>query len=209
MQLDRPIRVVTPTVDGDVLAVLARADAEFTPPEVHGLVGDHSEDGVRKALQRLSGQGIVRSRRAGNAVLYQLNRRHLAAGAVVELARLRDTLLARLRDRFDTWPVRPAYAALFGSAATGRMRSDSDIDIFVVRPDKVDSDDQQWRTQLLDLEMDVSSWVGNDVRVLEYSDKEVAAGLATADRILIEVGADGIHLAGPARYLSNVRRRSS
>lgn len=209
MQLDRPIRVVTPTVDGDVLAVLARADAEFTPPEVHRLVGDHSEDGVRKALQRLAGQGIVRSRRAGHAVLYQLNRRHLAAGAVIELAQLRDTLLARLRDRLDTWLVKPRYAAMFGSAATGGMRSESDIDIFVVRPSEVDGDAEGWRSQLLDLESDVSSWVGNDVRVLEYSDREVAEGLSSSDRVLADIEAGGIRLAGPARYFDTARRGRS
>ena len=34
---------ITPTVDGDVLMVLARAEAAFTPPEVHRLIGARSE----------------------------------------------------------------------------------------------------------------------------------------------------------------------
>lgn len=207
MQLERPLRVVTPTVDGDVLLILARAEAEFTPPQVHHLLGEHSEAGVRKALQRLSEQGIVQCRRAGNAVLYALNRRHLAAGAVIELAQLRDTLLGRLRDRFESWSVKPRYAALFGSAATARMQTDSDIDIFVVRPDKVSNDDR-WQEQVQGLEAAVGAWTGNDVRVLEFSESEVVAGFAAQERVLADIEADGIRLAGPARYLSSARRRS-
>ena len=209
MQLDRPLRVVAPTVDGDVLVVLARADAEFTPPEVHQLVGDYSESGVRKALQRLAGQGIVLHRWVGHAVAYQLNRDHLAAAAVCELASLRDTFLARLRDRFESWSIPPQYAALFGSAATGRMRLDSDIDLFVVRPGRVDGDDGRWRDQLDMLENDVTRWVGNDARILEYAASEVAAGLESNDRVLVDIAKGGIHLAGSPRYLAAARRRSA
>lgn len=209
MELQRPFRTITPTVDGDVLAVLARADAEFTPPQVHRLVGRYSVDGIRKALTRLAQQGIVARRRAGNAVLYTLNREHLATPAVVALATLRDTLIERIRERIDGWPHRCVYAALFGSAARGTMRPDSDIDIFVVRATDADADAEEWRRQVEDLRHEVSLWTGNDTRVLEYAEDEVTRGLRVGDGVLLDVEAEGIRLAGPSEYLRGRRRRKT
>lgn len=53
MDLSRPLTVIVPTVDADVLAVLARATASFTGRQVHQIAGRHSERGVRIALDRL------------------------------------------------------------------------------------------------------------------------------------------------------------
>lgn len=198
MELQRPLAVITPTVDGDVLAVLAGADAEFTPPQVHQLVDRWSVDGVRKALDRLVSQGIVLHRVAGRAGLYQLNREHLAAQPIVALALLRDELIRRLQARVASWPVRADYAALFGSAARGDMRPESDIDIFVVRPDEVDADDDEWRAQVSDLERDVAAWTGNDARTLEFAVAECRAGLESGDAVLDDVAREGLRLAGPA-----------
>ncbi len=203
MQIDRPLRVVTPTLDGDVLAVVARADAEFTPPQVQALVGEYSVEGVRKAMRRLGDQGILLRRRAGNALLYQLNREHLAAPAVIALACQKDALVARLRDALRAWPVQARYAALFGSAASGRMTPDSDIDLFVVRPDG--ADDDLWSAQIADLERAATAWTGNDTRVLEYDHADLAGGLASGEGLLLDIERHGVRLAGPGRYFIDAR----
>ena len=198
MQLERPFALITPTLDGDVLAVLAGADAEFTAPQVHALVGEHSVEGVRKALQRLSEQGIVTASRPSHAVLYRLNRDHLAAPLILGLSQLRETLLAGLGNVFLSWRPQPVFAAVFGSAATRRMRADSDIDIdidiFVVRPEAVAADDPSWGGQLRELERLVTRWTGNDARVLEYA----AADLDDDrdDPVVDDIRRDGITLAG-------------
>lgn len=86
MELSRPLSVITPTVDADVLGVLAGADASFTGRQVHQVAGRHSERGIRNALHRLCTQGIVHRERVGSADQYTLNRGHLAAPYIEALA---------------------------------------------------------------------------------------------------------------------------
>ncbi len=201
MQLDRPFLVVTPTVDGDVLATLARADAAFTGRGLHRLVGRHSADGVRRAVERLARQGVVDVAVAGPSKLYSLNRDHLAAAHVIALANLREEFFDRLRRRLAEWRLQPVYAALFGSAATQQMREDSDIDLFVARPDAATADDGVWAEQFGQLAHDASRWTGNDLRIFELSDAEVKLGVVRKDQVLVDIRDHGIRLIGPAGYL--------
>jgi predicted nucleotidyltransferase len=200
MQLHRPFAVITPTVDGDVLRVLALAEDEFTAPQVQRLIGHRSVDGVRRSLNRLAAQGIVTARAPSHGVLYRLNRLHLAASAVTELARLDDELLGRLRDRLAAWLIVPAIAALFGSAARAAMEVGSDVDLFVVRPPDVDADDSTWIAQLADLRRDVTAWTGNDTRILEYASEEVRRP-GRSDRVVAAVRREGIVLTGSWSFL--------
>src|SRR5260221_13531699 len=103
MDLAHPFSVVTPTVDGDVLQVLASAEASLTPPQIRALADRHSVSGVRKALARLTLAGIVNSERIGQAFCYELKREHLAAAPVLAIARLRAQLLDRMAALFGKW----------------------------------------------------------------------------------------------------------
>lgn len=201
MQLDRPLQVITPTVDGDVLAALARADAAFTGRGLHRLIGRHSADGVRRALDRLVRQGIVSAVTVGPSNLYSLNRDHLAAPYVVALACLRDQVIDLLRQRLARWKKPAAYSALFGSAVTGEMRAESDIDLFVVRPDSIADDDSSWARQLQDLAHDGSRWTGNDLKIFEMSEADARAGLVKDEPVVRDIREHGIRLAGPETYL--------
>ena len=206
MDLAHPLAVITPTVDGDVLAVLAGADAGFTGREVHRLVGRYSEAGVRNVLGRLVEQGIVLVERVGPSYRYRLNRDHLAAPHVVALARLRAELLERLRARFATWAPAPKFAALFGSAARGDMETGSDIDLLIVRPDPVDPDDGRWTGQVDALSRDVSRWTGNDTRPLEYDESELRQALRRRAPVLDAIRNEGLPLSGPDEYLRGAGR---
>lgn len=208
MQLDRPLQVITPTVDGDVLAALALADAAFTGRGLHRVIGRHSADGVRRALERLVTQGIVHVAVAGPSKLYSLNSEHLAAPYVLALARQRDEFLERLRSRFSDWSIRPPYAALFGSAAHRQMHPENDIDVFVVRPAGVLVDDDIWVTQLQDISYDGSRWTGNDLRILEMSADD-AKLRAMDEQVLRDIRDHGIRLTGPAGYLRSSPGKSS
>jgi hypothetical protein len=48
VELSRPLSTVTPTLDGDVLAVLARSDAAFTTGQLHRVLTSASEEGIAR-----------------------------------------------------------------------------------------------------------------------------------------------------------------
>lgn len=195
MQLHRPFRAVTTSLDGEVLFVLAGADAGFTPPQVHALLGEHSVEGVRRALQRMCEHGLVQRHVAiGNATMYRLNRDHLLAEPVIAIAQVRQRFLATLRHHIEQWEIPCVHASLFGSAARGEMRPDSDIDLLVVRPDDVPASDSTWETQLADIEDRVTRWTGNDARVLELTRGEVSAHPTPA--VVVDAIRDGVALVG-------------
>ena len=198
MELNRPLATVTPTLDGDVLAVLAQQEATFTTGQLHRVLNRYSEEGIRKVLRRLARQGVVHSERVGNVYSYHLNREHLAAGPIIELARLAHTLLQRLEDRLAGWAFPPTYAAVFGSAARGTMTEDSDLDLLLVRADNTPVD--MWDEQVGELIADVTRWTGNDTRPLEYTVSELTA--ARSELVLRDVQKEGLTVAGRRAWLS-------
>lgn len=58
------------------------------------------------------------------------------------------------------------YAALFGSAARGDVRTDSDIDIVFVREGAAT---EGWHDQVDSLARDITAWTGNDTHPLEFT----------------------------------------
>jgi predicted nucleotidyltransferase len=202
MELNRPLATITPTLDGDVLAVLAQHEATFTTGQLHRVLNRYSEEGIRKVLLRLTRQGVVHSQRVGNAYSYRLNRQHLAAEPIIQLARLPRTLLQRLEDRLNSWAFPPTYAAVFGSAARGTMTEDSDLDLLLVRAD--DTPVPIWDEQVADLVADVSRWTGNDTRPLEYTVSELTT--ARDEFVLRDVLEDGLTVAGRRAWLSRQLR---
>lgn len=203
MELARPFAVITPTLDGDVLAVLAGAEAEFTSGQVHRLLPGRSQPGIVKVLDRLSSQGIVTRRQAGRVNLYRLNGQHLAAPHVLALARLRQALIERVVDAITGWRFRPVYGALFGSVLGRAHRADSDIDLFLVRPDDVDED--IWDEQTEQLASQVTAWTGNDARILEMAESRVRA-TGAKEPVLKDIVAGGVVIAGPHDWLASAAR---
>ncbi len=205
MQTQHPLAVITPTLDGDVLAVLARADAPYTVGSIQRVIGGRSYAGIRKVLDRLTEQGVVIAQPVGAAISYRLNREHLAAQHVIALANLRATLVDRIRTFVEAWPVPPVWTALFGSAARGEMRPDSDIDLFLVDPAV---DQQRWEGQVHQLGGEVSRWTGNDVRVLSMTEAEVLAGAATRDPILQSLLDEALTISGEPTWLRRTITRA-
>ncbi|WP_199422498.1 nucleotidyltransferase domain-containing protein [Actinotalea solisilvae] len=198
MDATHPLAVVTPTLDGDVLTHLALTRAAFTPGQLARLLPKASVEGVRKVLNRLAKQGIVTSTRVGHAaVTYELNREHLAAESIVALANQARTLRERLEAHFKTWNEPPIYAALFGSWARGEATADSDVDLFIVRPDEADED--EWDSQVDELQRIVSRWTGNDARpfVIDEADLPERAN----EPVLRSIRNQGLTMHGEPTWL--------
>ena len=132
MDLVDPTRALTPTLDGPVLSVLARAGRPLTVGEIAQQAARGSEIGIRRSVARLVDQGLVTAPQMGRNQVHELNRDHVAAPAAALLADLRLVLWKRLRETLSGWAEKPVYACVFGSAARGDGGPDSDIDLLLV-----------------------------------------------------------------------------
>lgn len=211
MQLNKPFATVTPTLDGDVLAVLASADAAFTISQIQRILTTASGEGIRKVLIRLTGQGVVLDDQVGRTNTYRLNTEHIAAEPIMALSQLASTFLRRLETHLESWGEELRYCAVFGSAATGRMTLDSDIDLFLVRasvsePNGRDEDLSSWEQQVTELARLVTAWTGNDARVVEYTDEELRAAAAAGEPLLDDVSKQGLTVAGTRAWFNKQLR---
>jgi predicted nucleotidyltransferase len=197
MDLTHPSAAISPTLDPEVLTVLAGTTRPLTGREIARLVGRASHSGVIAALDRLGDQGIVDREEAGRAFLFTLNREHLAAPAVELLADLREELLRRIRSDVDGWNIKAHHISLFGSAARGDGGIDSDIDLFVVRSSAIESQEPVWREQLDLLSWQVERWAGNPARLVEVEERDLPRLRKERSPVVDEILADAITLAGP------------
>lgn len=185
-----------------ILSVLARTTEPLSGRRIAELAG--SQLGKTRAIEvlgELAAAGIVLVESRPPALLYQLNRDHLAADAICQLADLRSTLIAQMRSHLDGWECAPATAWLFGSAARGDGTDSSDIDIAVVRPEGLDADELVWSAQLVEFSDAIARWTGNETNVIEYSESEISELHRAAEPILENIQAEGIHLAGRSRLI--------
>jgi len=207
VQLNKPFATVTPTLDGDVLAILARADAAFTVSQIQRVLESASGEGIRKVVNRLTAQGVVLRDRAGRTNTYRFNTEHLAAEPIKALARLHAAFLDRLEQTLDEWSSTLRYAAVFGSAATGRMTVDSDIDLLLVRATVSDDNaDDEWDRRVTELARLVTLWTGNDARLVEFTEDEIHAAAAADEPLLRDVAQQGLTVAGTRTWLSTQLR---
>lgn len=195
MDLTSPIRSVIPSVHGDVLAVLARTERSLTGRRVAELTnGRVSQKGANLALRALSEAGLVDVEDHPPAKLYSLNRRHLAAAAIIELTSLRERLLDGIRSQLASWSIPVWGAWIFGSAARADGDASSDIDVLIVRPDGVDEGNDLWLDQVERFATEVTAWTGNRCEVSEYARKEFDALLLDEGRLARDLRSDGIAL---------------
>jgi predicted nucleotidyltransferase len=96
---------------------------------------------------------------------------------------------------------------LFGSVARGEAASESDLDLFVLRSIGTAADDPLWQEQLADLESNATLWTGNEARVLEYGERDLAD--PDVQKIVGQVIRDGIPIYGDRVRLRNLARSKS
>lgn len=197
MNLSHSFSTVCPGARGGVLVVLAHTEKPLTGRTVAALTQPHASlRTVQVTLDDLVLHGVVLREHVGRAHLYTLNRNHLAAPAVLALANLRHELLARMQTEVSTWVVAPDATWLFGSAARSDAEVDSDIDLLIVRPDRVEDGDQYWLQQVATMSEHVHEWTGNSCEVLELSAWELSAAIDRGDRLIADLRRDAVHVTG-------------
>ncbi len=121
----------------------------------------------------------------------------IAAEPIRALARLRETLLARIEECLESWKRPPLYAAVFGSMARATAGTTGDIDLLLVKDDDVP--DELWDAQLAKLADDISKWTGNDARPVTCSASDLAR--RRGEPLFAEVLADGLTVCGQRSWL--------
>lgn len=201
MDVSRPFTALSTGVDADVLVVLAGSTEPHSGRELARRAG-RSNTGVQHVLDRLVDHGIVTRQEAGRTFLYLLNRDHLLAPAVEQMAGVRVELIRRLREVIGGWDVPPVHASLFGSAARGDGGASSDIDLLVVRSADLDPDDPRWRDQVDGLSNLVRRWTGNHAGIVEIPEGELPRLRKGQPPVAKEIREDAVDLAGePTRQL--------
>lgn len=196
MDVAYPHTAVSPSLEGEVLVTLAGTTRPLTGREVARLVRWGSQAGVSRALQRLTAHGIISEQQAGRALLFTLNREHVAAPIVEALRDLRGEVIRRVRRAMSGWKVKAAHGSLFGSMARADGDTESDIDLFLVRPRSTDAEDDRWRRQVDALSTSVHAWTGNRLGVSEVAESEARELRKRRPAILADLKRDAVHLVG-------------
>jgi predicted nucleotidyltransferase len=195
MDVSKPFTAISSSVDADVLVVLAGSTKPRSGRELARRAG-RSNTGVQHVLDRLVEHGLVYREEVGRTFLYELNRDHLLAPTVEQMAGARTELIRRLRKVIGVWEPAPVHASLFGSAARGDGDTSSDIDLLIVRPADLDPEDATWREQLDELADSVRRWTGNNAGIAEVSEGELPRLRKNRPPVVEEVSEDAVDLAG-------------
>jgi predicted nucleotidyltransferase len=172
MDYGNPVEALIPGVQGRVLTVLARTEAELTMQAVAELA-DVSANQASVVLNRLVRLGLVERRDVGAAALVRLVRENEAARSVLSLVNLRQGVLARLAGEARKIRPVPTCLAVFGSFARGEAHENSDVDVLVVPPLAALDDGVQWTAALSQWSDRAARIAGNPVNLLEATVEEL------------------------------------
>lgn len=135
--------------------------------------------------------GVVERHEVPPASLFRLVTEHVAARALLGLARSGDAVMVEVGEITRRLPQPPASVIVFGSFARRQAGIDSDIDVVVVRPSGVSEDDDGWSESMEQWRSEVRRLTGNPVDVLEISVEEAAERLASGATVWADIRRDG------------------
>jgi predicted nucleotidyltransferase len=190
----RPVQAVIPGAQGRILAVLAETSAELNLRALARLSGVSLAQASR-VMPGLVDLGVVTRRDVPPSALFRLVPDHVAARAVLQLARARMTVLEELGRRAAILEPQPVTVVVYGSLARADSRPDSDIDLLVVRPDGI-ADDGPWHDQLERWRHQAVELSGNPVELLVVDRHTAQRHLRSRRPLWAAIRRDGIVLHG-------------
>src|SRR5215210_5586516 len=102
MDLSSPLSDVVPGVRGAVLTTLSQLAVPVTVRALARHAGV-SPQGALQVVHELADAGLVHVTPAGRALMVSLNREHLAAEAILQMAGLRGRLVEHLAEELGDW----------------------------------------------------------------------------------------------------------
>ncbi|MPY95554.1 MAG: hypothetical protein GEV08_21600 [Acidimicrobiia bacterium] len=193
----RPVEALIPGVQGAV-ARRPRWDHGATEPAHAGEAGRREPSaGLAPLLPNLVELGLVERTDVPPSALFRLVDGHLGAELVRQLASLRRTALARLGQLAGGMEPASAGCVVFGSMATGEAEAGSDIDVLLVRRDKVDEDDERWHAALERFRVAGRELTGNPISVLEVSQGQLTKRLGSGEPLWRDIAKHGLVVHGP------------
>jgi DNA-binding transcriptional ArsR family regulator len=201
MDLSAPYSALLTETVGSLLTTLARTTRPLSGRELARL-SDCPPSTTSAALRRFAEHGLVdvQEAGAGAALLYTLNRKHVAADAILLTTSLRQRFIDRLRSDVEGWRIPPLHASLYGSSARGDGDTSSDVDVFLVRPDEATEGDPGWRRQVERLPDLILGWTGNHASIAEVGTEEVARMVREEAPVWSAIASDAIVLSGLSVY---------
>lgn len=200
----RPVETLIPGVQGRVLGVLARTQAEMTIRTAASLAGVSPQQ-ASVVIADLVDLGIVNRREAGSSSLVRLERENEAARVVLALARLHESVMARLAEHARCIAPVPANILVFGSFGRGEATAASDLDVLAVRPTGIAAEDDEWVDALAIWETAARRITGNPVHLVVVSVDEVPALLRRRTGPWRAIANEGVILVGrPLQALASV-----
>jgi predicted nucleotidyltransferase len=197
VDMGTPLADVIPGARGQLLSALVQLE---TPVTVRALAR-HARVAPQTALtlvNELSAIGLVSAQRAGQAQLVSLNRSHALVPPLVALTRSRERLIELLRSELSAWPGL-AGAWLFGSVARGDGDRGSVIDLLLVASTTTET--PAWADATGRLVLQVQSWTGNRVQLVEHSRGSFALAIRGGSRLITAIREEGVPLTQGSQSL--------
>jgi hypothetical protein len=190
MDFARPIESVIPGAQGKLLAALARVSGPLTL-RAAAEVAAVSTGQCSELLRQLVVLGIVEREDIPPAAHFRLVRDHVAAKPLLALLDTCERFIESVGKTAARIRPTPISVVVLGSLARGEARSDSDIDVLVVRPSEIAADDGGWRDA-------VARWVagaerasGNPVNLLEADAAEARRLLRSGKGVWSSIRREG------------------
>jgi hypothetical protein len=195
MDFVRPVEAVIPGAQGKLLAALARITGPVTLRAVAEL-SDVSIAQCSRVLGTLVELGVVERVDVPPAALFRLVRDHVAVQPLLELTASRDRYLQGLGKAAGRVRPAPVSIVVFGSLARGEARVGSDIDVLIVRPSAVGSDDVRWRDSVATWTHGAERASGNVVNLLEVDEAEARRLLRASRGAWSSIRREGLGVFG-------------